>query len=134
MMNKRELIQLIDSLNIDRDEFWVLTSGALVLRGIYEEAKDLDLGVSEKGLKQLKENYNLKQKENGWYIVNDLVECCLDTRNVEKIGDYYVESIDRYYKYLLESNREKDKLRIPLVEEYIKQRGGLNVRVKKSKL
>ena len=85
MMNKRELIQLIDSLNIDRDEFWVLTSGALVLRGIYEEAKDLDLGVSEKGLKQLKENYNLKQKENGWYIVNDLVECCLDTRNVEKI-------------------------------------------------
>ena len=32
--------------------------------------------------------YLLKQKENGWYIVNDLVECCLDTRNVEKVGDY----------------------------------------------
>lgn len=122
-MNKKELIQLIETLKIDKEEFWVLSSGALVLRDIYEEAKDLDLGVSEKGLQQLQSNHDLKQKENGWYIVNDLVECCLDTRNVEKIGNYYVESIDRYYKYLLSSNREKDKLRIPLIEKYMKSGG-----------
>lgn len=35
-MNKDELIKLIKSLKIDKEEFWVLSSGALVLREIYD--------------------------------------------------------------------------------------------------
>ena len=35
--------------------FIVLSSGALVLRGIYDSAGDLDIVVTEKGLEQLKE-------------------------------------------------------------------------------
>ena len=31
----------------------------------------------------------------------------------EKIGDYYVQDIHSYLKYLESSEREKDKLRIP---------------------
>lgn len=119
-MNKNELIKLINSLNIDKEEFWVLSSGALVLRGIYQDAGDLDIGVSLKGLEQLKAQFELKQKDNGWYIVNDKVECVLDDKDVEKVGDINVESINRYYNYLLQSNREKDKKRIPLIEKYIK--------------
>ena len=120
-MNKEELIELIESLNIDREEFWLLSSGALVMRGIYPDAGDLDLGVSEKGLEQLKQNFDLKPKGNGWFIVNDKVECVLDTKDVEKVEGYNIENINRYYIYLIKSNREKDKLRIPLVEEYIKK-------------
>ena len=30
-MNKNELIKLIDTLKIDKNEFWILSSGALVL-------------------------------------------------------------------------------------------------------
>lgn len=62
-MNKEELIKLINSLKIDKEEYWILSSGALVLRGIYPEAADLDIAVTEKGLEELKKNYNLKQKE-----------------------------------------------------------------------
>ena len=121
-MNKEELIKLIESLDIDTEEFWVLSSGALVLRGIYPDAKDLDIGVTKKGLEQLKKKFNLKEKINGWFEVNDKVECVLDTKNVEKIGKYNVESINRYYNYLIQSEREKDKLRIPLVEQYINKK------------
>ena len=119
-MNKEELIKLIESLKIDKEEFWLLSSSALVIRDIYPDANDLDIGVTQKGLEQLKENYNLIPKENGWYIVNEKVECVIDTKNVELIGTYYVENINRYYSYLLQSNREKDKKRIPLIEEYLK--------------
>jgi len=79
-MNKEELIKLLESLKIDKNEFWILSSGALVMREIYPDAGDLDIAVTERGLQQLKDNYNLKQKENGWYIVNDKVECVLDTK------------------------------------------------------
>ena len=124
-MNKEELIELIESLKIDREEFWILSSGALVLRGLYPDAGDLDIAVTEKGLQQLRENYNLIEKANGWYIVNDKVECILDTKEpwkIEKWGEYNLQSIEKYYEFLKESNREKDNARIPLIEEYMKNR------------
>ena len=73
----------------------------------------------------LKNNYNLKEKGNGWYIVNDKIECVLDTKEswkIEKYGDYNLQSIEKYYEFLKESTREKDKARIPLIEEYMKNR------------
>lgn len=124
-MNKEELIELIESIKIDREEFWILSSGALVIRGIYPDAGDLDIAVTEKGLQQLKENYNLIKKENGWYIVNDKVECILDTKEpwkIEKFDKYNLQSIEKYYEFLKESKREKDKARMPLVEEYMRNR------------
>lgn len=63
-MKKDELLKLIESLKIDKNEFWILSSGALVLRGIYDDAGDLDIAVTNKGLEELKKNYNLIRKEN----------------------------------------------------------------------
>lgn len=126
-MNKNDLLGLIRMLKIDKEEFWVLSSGALVLRDIYPNARDLDIAVTNEGLAQLKSNYNIVQKENGWFIVSDNVECVCDGEKEslkyqpQKIGDYYVQNIEEYLEYLKNSNREKDKLRIPIVEEYIKK-------------
>lgn len=124
-MNKEELLELIESLGIDKNEFWVLSSGALVLRGIMQDAGDLDIAVTQKALDELKKKFDLVQKENGWYKVNDKVECKLDTKEDWKIEEYeglLLESIEKYYKYLLISEREKDIARIPLVEKYIKEK------------
>ncbi len=127
-MNKEELLKLINSLKIDKEEFWILSSGSLVLREIYEIAHDLDIAVTFKGLEQLKKNYNLIQKENGWYTVNDKVECVCDGSikhlkyKPEKLDcGYYVQNIFEYFEYLNLSSREKDIKRIPLVKNYIKK-------------
>lgn len=124
-MNKQELLELIESLKLDKNEFWLLSSSALVIRDIYPTAGDLDIAVTEKGLQELHKNYTLKQKAEGWYIVNDKIECVLDTKEdwkIEKFGELNLQSIDEYYKFLKKSIREKDKARIPLVEEYMKNR------------
>lgn len=122
-MNKEELIKLLGSLKIDKEEFWILSSSALVIRDLFPDAGDLDIAVTEKGLEELKQNYNLKQKENGWYIVNDKVECVCDgpketlKYQPELVEGYYVQNIEEYYNYLLESTREKDKKRIDIVKK-----------------
>lgn len=124
-MNKEELLELIESLKIDKDEFWVLSSSALVLRGLFSDAGDLDMAVTEKGLEQLKNNYNLKQKENGWYIVNDKIECVLDTKEdwkIEKLGNYNLESLEKYFEYLKTSTREKDIVKYNIVKEELEKR------------
>lgn len=127
-MNKEELIDLLNKLKIDKEEFLILSSSALVLRNLYENAGDLDIAVTFKGLEQLKKNYNLIIKDNGWYTVNDKVECvCIG--NIENLKykpeqlecGYNAQNIHEYFEYLNLSNREKDKNRIPLVENYIKK-------------
>lgn len=122
-MNKEELIKLIDSLEMNKNDFIVLSSGALVLRGIMDSAGDLDISVTSDGLDYLKSKYSLKQKENGFYQVNDKIECIEDNnKNKELVGNYYVEDINDYLNWIKNSKREKDKLRISMVEEYIRTR------------
>ena len=99
-MVKKELEKLIESLKIDRDEYWILSSGALVLRGILTDAGDLDIAVTKNGLEELMENYNLKQKENGWYMVTDKIECVLDTKEDWKIEKLDPTTSNRYMKYI----------------------------------
>lgn len=121
-LNKEELIKLIESLGIDYEEFWVLSSSALVLREMYPDAGDLDIAVTEEGLKKLKELYPLKQKPNGFYIVSDKIECVLDTKDdskVEKYGKYNLERLEKYYNYMISANREKDKEKIKIIERYL---------------
>ena len=123
-MKKIELINLIDSLELDKNEFVVLSSGALVLRDIMDNAGDLDIAVTNVGLEHLKEKYNLIKKDNGFYKVTDDIECVLDNMEGKKelLGNYYVQDINNYLEFLKSSNREKDKIRISLVEEYIRTR------------
>jgi len=123
-LKKKELIELIKSLNLNPNDFTVLSSGALVLRGILESANDLDIAVTNEGLNELNQKFDLKEKENSWYKVNEKVECVLDDMDgiKEKIGDYYLQEIHNYLEYLENSSREKDKKRIPLVKKYINQK------------
>ena len=128
-MNKEELIKLIKTLKVSKEEFWVLSSGALVLRGIYPDAGDLDIAVTNKEIEELKQNYNLMPKDCGlgnFYKVTENVECVCDGNKEElkfqpeRVGEFYVQNIYEYLDFLKNSTREKDKKRIPLVEDYIK--------------
>lgn len=127
-MNKEELINLINSLKVSKEEFWVISSGALVMRDLIPDAGDLDIAVTEKGLSQLKENYNLIQKPSGFYIVNDKVECVCNglkenLKYMPESTEYgiYLQNINEYLEYLLVSEREKDIKRIPIVKKYIEE-------------
>ena len=98
-MKKRELIDLIENLKVDKNEIVILSTGALVLRGIWDSANDLDLAVTKKRLEELKSNYDLVQKPNGFYIVNELVECVEDDMvgKKELVGKYYLQTVVEYY-------------------------------------
>ena len=102
-MNKYELLELLKTLKVDVEEFFILSSSALVVREIYPDAGDLDIAVTDRGLEELKKYYNLKFKDNGWFILNDKIEgVCEGAKDMlkyqpEKIGEYYVQNINEYY-------------------------------------
>ena len=122
-MTKEQLLELLKTIKVDKEEFWLLSTGALTLRGIYKEARDLDIAVTDKGLEQLNQNYQLKKKENDWYIVTDKIECVCDGKKEnlkyqpELVGDYYVQNLHEYLEFLEGSSRKKDQDKIEIVKE-----------------
>ena len=127
-MNKRfkreELEKLIISLHLDKEDFTLLSSSALVFRGIMEDAGDLDIAVNEIGFNKLSKQFNLKAKGNRFYEVNENVECIVDDKKEirELLDGVYVQDIYNYLEYLYSSKREKDILRIPMVLSYIREK------------
>ncbi len=80
-MDRDELLKLLEELKLDREEFWVLSSSALVLRGIYPDAGDLDIAFTEKGLEELKKNYDVQKKGDGpLYRIADRIEGFVDEK------------------------------------------------------
>lgn len=124
-MKKSDIINLIEGLDIDYEEFWILSTSALVIRGVFEDAQDLDIAITEKGLKDLKKKHNLVLKENGWYKVNERIECVLDTKEawkIEKFGKYNLESLEKYFEYLDRTKRDKDKIKYEIVKDLLNKR------------
>ena len=118
-MNKEEIIKLIESLELESEDFVILSTGALAIRGLFESAKDLDIAVTLKGLNKLKEKFNVVVDHENWYKVTDKVECILDDMEgkKEKVGKYYLEDLECYRNFLANSDREKDKIRLEVVNK-----------------
>ena len=47
-MNKQDIVQRLQTLAFPREEYWVVTGSAMVLYGIKDETRDIDLGCSAK--------------------------------------------------------------------------------------
>ena len=119
-MKKNEIIDLIESLEISYDDFYILSSSALVLRDLLSDAGDLDIAVNQNGFEALSKKYDLVNTHDNWYKVTDNVECILKTFNekdIEKYGKYNLESLETYYNFIKNSERPKDKLRVEIVKK-----------------
>ena len=124
-LNRNELIKLINTLNLEKKDFYILSSAALVLRGIMKDAGDLDIAVTENGFDKLASKFILEAKGDNWYKINDQIEFVVDTLTKEKVedfGDYYLQDLDCYLDYLNKSDRQKDKERITLILDYKERR------------
>ena len=114
-MKKIELLNLLKELNFPKDEYYVLSGASLVLRGIKEEANDLDLCISAKLFNQIKDKFNLtdeRKNECGFYKINDNLEIVVDKKEDFKmeIGEKYnLEDLQTILDFKLKRNKPKDK-------------------------
>lgn len=124
-MNKEQLLKLVDSLNFPKEEYYILSSGSLLLYGIRDFANDLDLCVSEELFKQMinKFNIDIKSKNScGFYHVNDLIEVCVNKKQdfIRNFKDGYpVETLENILKYKQKRNLPKDTKDIINIQNYL---------------
>lgn len=126
-MNKKEIFEYLKKFELDKEEFIILSGSALVIYGIKEIAKDIDIAVSEKLYNKLINNYNcIYEKEVNnykvWYIDN-IINFSIhyyDEVEYEIINGYKVQSLDSIIQLKQKLNRDKDKKDIEKILEYKK--------------
>lgn len=101
-MDKQELLKLVDSLELPKEEYYILSSGCLLLYGLRKKAKDLDLCVSTELFEHMKVRFNidLSSKNNcGFYCLNDKIEIVVNDKqefNRDFKDGYPVESLQGF--------------------------------------
>ena len=124
-MKKIELLNLLKELNFPKDEYYVLSGASLVLRGIKEEANDLDLCISKELFNQIKDKFNLtdeRKNECGFYKINDNLEIVVDKKEDFKmeIGEKYnLEDLQTILDFKIKRNKPKDKEDIENIKKYL---------------
>ena len=126
-MKKVELLNLLEELNFPKDEYYVLSGASLVLRGIREEAGDLDLCISEELFNQIKDKYELtdeKKNECGFYKISDNLEVVVDQKEKFKMeeGDKYnLEDLKTILDFKIKRNKPKDQKDIENIKKYLEE-------------
>ena len=123
-MNKEELLNLVDSLELPKQEYFILSGGALLMAGLRKSTNDLDIGITKKGLEILKKKYSLKLTNPviPKYEITDKIECMifdkLDT-DIQYIDNYPCESLISIYNFKNRINRENDRADILAIEKVL---------------
>ena len=118
-MNKQEVIKLLKKLNLPISDYYVLSSGCLVLYGLRNIANDLDLCV--------KPEYNLKEEnknECGFYHINDLVEVVVSGKypfEFDVVEGYQVQKLEQILNSKINSDKPKDKADVENILNYLKK-------------
>lgn len=124
-MNKIELLKLLDSLNLPKTEYYILSSGSMLLYGLRDIANDLDLCVSNELFKHLKEKYNLNENnknDSGFYKISEDIEIVPnDKKNfkMDYIDEYPVENLKTILEFKEKRNLPKDKKDIENIKKYL---------------
>ena len=124
-MNKQEVIELLNELDLPTSEYYVLWSGCLVLYGLRNIANDLDLCVKPELFEKLRIKYNLKDEEKnecGFYRINDFVEVVVSGKypfEFDLVHGYQVQKLEQILNSKINSDRTKDKIDAQNILKYL---------------
>ena len=123
-MNREELISRVRALPFPREDFWVITGGAMVLYGLREQTHDIDLGCTGRLADKLAAQghpFTLRQNGARKFALDgdvEIIEGWLCDR-VEEIEGIPVISLAGLTEMKRSLGREKDLRDIALIEAHL---------------
>ncbi len=123
-MDKLGIIKELNRFPYSRDNYWLLTGGAMVLYGIKEQTSDIDLGCNKRMADELERDgylFDLSESGNRHFKYGDCIEVFENWINdtVTVLEDIPVITIDGLIEMKEELGREKDFRDIAIIEEYL---------------
>ena len=83
-MNKKEILQKLEELELNKEDYLIIGGAALVLQGVQTKTNDIDLSCTEEVYEKL-----------NWKIINGHFNSDIKTKDVYEIGpNFYKEKYD----------------------------------------
>lgn len=124
MLNREEIISLLQEAAFDANEYWVISGAAMVLYGIKDTTRDIDLGCTSQMADKLeREGYHTEVLSDGTrkLVFSDTVELFENwiEDKVVLLEGIPVVSIDGIILMKEKLGREKDLRDILLIRKFI---------------
>ena len=125
-MDKKEYLKKLDSLNLDKNRYCIISGGVMLLYGLKETTEDIDIKVKPDYFEELKSTYKFKKSPKYPYLyeLDESTEIAVldyEKSDVRFVDGYPVESLELQLKWMLDNNRPKDKEKIKIIKKYLKK-------------
>ena len=125
-MNKHEIVQKLKMLGFPLEEYWIVAGGAMVLYGIKEETRDIDLGCSKNLADRLEADGHLPLRMadgSRKFVINCEVEVFEEWLfdRIEYIDGIPTISLSGLIMMKQSLGREKDLADIEAIKEFIRR-------------
>lgn len=123
-MNKKEFIEKLDTLSLDKKRYCIISGGVMLLYDLKQTTEDIDIKIRPEYFEEHKLKYIFKksQKYDYLYELDDKTEVAVldyDDKDIRIVDGYPVESLELQLKWMLEQNRPKDKEKIKIIKTYL---------------
>ena len=126
-MNRKEIIEVLNKLDLPKSEYVVLSGASMVMQKVKSKTSDIDISVSKELFGILKNNATIVNSFLGYdvYKVNDYeVEFSnnysfFDKSNAVLINDIYFQDLNSIKKMKESFNRDKDKKDIKKIDLFL---------------
>lgn len=129
LLTREDIIKITSALDFLGEDCWLTSGAALVLYGVKETTRDVDLICTTRLADRLEER-GFPFKRDGLdgtriFAINDRVEVLedWDTEEVTEVAGLRTASLMSVRKQKAALGREKDLADIALIDRYIKQKG-----------
>ena len=127
--NRKDIFDILNSYNFDKNEYIVISGGSMVAHGIKDTTRDIDISVSKKLYDELLNNYNCNlewhdDKNNvDIYYIDDVINFSTNFYNKETeiIDGIRFQTLDSIINMKKEFNRVKDIEDIKKINAYLKE-------------
>lgn len=126
-MNREEYKRKLDSLNLDKNRYCIISGGIMLLYGLKDTTEDVDIKVRPDYFEELKERFNVKKSPKYPYLYEldketEVAVLDYDDSEVEIVDGYPVMNLELQLNWMIENNRPKDQEKIKIIKEFLKRK------------
>lgn len=130
-MNKKEFIKKLDSLNLDKERYCIISGGVMLLYDLKSTTEDIDIKVRPDYFEELKENYIFKKSTKYPYLyeLDETTEVAVldyNDEDVRIVDGHPVESLELQLKWMIKQNRPKDQEKIKIIKNFLKNNSDMS--------